>query len=32
MHPVLFRLGHFTVTGYAALVDAGLLAAALGGR
>lgn len=25
MHPVLFRLGRFTVTGYAALVDIGLL-------
>jgi phosphatidylglycerol:prolipoprotein diacylglycerol transferase len=28
LYPVLFRLGHFTVTGYAALVDAGLLAGA----
>ena len=28
MYPVLFHLGSFTVTGYAALVDAGLLAGA----
>ena len=28
MHPIIFRLGHFTVTGYAALVDFGLLAGA----
>jgi len=26
LHPVMFRLGNFTVTGYAALVDVGLLA------
>jgi phosphatidylglycerol:prolipoprotein diacylglycerol transferase len=25
LHPVLFRLGNFTVTGYAALVDVGLI-------
>ena len=29
MYPVLFRLGRFTVTGYAALVDAGLLGGAI---
>jgi phosphatidylglycerol:prolipoprotein diacylglycerol transferase len=29
LYPVLFRLGSFTVTGYAALVDAGLLAGAV---
>ena len=28
LHPVLFRLGNFTVTGYAALVDFGLVAGA----
>jgi phosphatidylglycerol:prolipoprotein diacylglycerol transferase len=29
LYPVLFRLGRFTVTGYAALVDVGLLGGAL---
>jgi phosphatidylglycerol:prolipoprotein diacylglycerol transferase len=29
LYPVLFRLGRFTVTGYAALVDAGLLGGAV---
>jgi len=29
MYPVLFRLGNFTVTGYAALVDFGLVAGAV---
>ena len=28
MHPIMFRLGNFTVTGYTALVDVGLLAGA----